>query len=178
MLKIFIQGLKDGEYDVELSSPANKIPDLYPEFFGDIDFKGKMRVFGRRYTVIGRANCKAKLICDLSLNEFEELISTDIKVSFEGLESAGKQKSESIEAEVNQNIIDDDKYLDLSSEIREQLEVSLPMKRIAPEYRDKDFEDIFPEFAAKLPKKGTKKTDGSEIDNRWAPLMNLRQKKS
>ncbi len=179
MLKIFIQGLKDGEYDIEASSPVSKIPDIYPEFFGDIEFTGKMRILGRRYTITGTASCNAKLLCDLTLTEFEENISADIKVSFEAVETAGRHKTETNESDYSQYEIDEDeKYLDLSGEIKEELEVSIPMKRIAPQFRDKAFEDIFPEFSPKAkPSKG-KKIKPEEVDDRWAPLISLKNKKN
>lgn len=179
MLKIFIQGLKDGEYDIEASSPVSKIPEIYPEFFGDVEFSGKMRILGRRYTITGTASCNAKLICDLTLTEFEEKISADIKVSFEAVDTSERQKFEKIEGDYSQYEIDEDeKYLDLSDEIKEELEVSIPMKRIAPQFRDKAFEDIYPEFSSKAqPSKG-KKIKPEDVDDRWAPLISLKNKKN
>lgn len=178
MLKIFIQGLKDGEYDVELSSPVEKIPDIFEEFFGNVEFKGKLRIIGRRYTVTGKASCNIKLTCDLTLSDFNELIETDIKVAFRSVDNNLSHVNDKMEKEINEYFIsDDEKYLDLNKEIREELEVNIPMKRIAPEFRGKTFEDIFPEFSNE--KKETKrKSSPDEIDDRWAPLKNLKLKKN
>ena len=45
------------------------------------------------------------------------------------------------------------------------------MKRIAPEFRDKNFEDIFPQFSGK---KSSKKSKDKEIDDRWSALKNIK----
>ena len=65
-------------------------------------------------------------------------------------------------------INEDDKYLDLSDEVREQLAVRLPLKRIAPWVADKELDEIYPEIAPNLVKKD------SDSDERWAPLKNLK----
>ena len=57
-------------------------------------------------------------------------------------------------------IRDDELFIDLSDEVRQELALSLPMKRIAPEFRDKEWEDIAPEVA-------------TEIDDRWKALKGL-----
>jgi len=48
----------------------------------------------------------------------------------------------------------------------------LPMKRIAPHYRGKSFEDIYPQFSAERPKNAKNK----EIDERWSALKKLKNK--
>ena len=62
--------------------------------------------------------------------------------------------------------------IDITEEIREELAVNLPMKRIAPEFEDKEFEEIFTEYTNKKNPAIADKV--SIIDERWAPLKNLK----
>lgn len=172
MLKIYIQGLKDGTRDVVASSAATDIPDMAEEFFGDVEFSGRLKVLGQRYYVEGNAQCRAKFLCDISLEEFEEEISVPVKMAFHadnemlrhGEKYEGREQRELIIAE-------EEKYLDLTDEIREELTVSLPMKRIAPKYRDKSIDDIYPEFTQA---NTSEDEQNNEIDERWSPLKKLK----
>lgn len=172
MLKVFIQGLKDGVYDVDLSAPVSQIPLIFEEYTGNVTFKGKLRILGKRFAVTGTAECDALLLCDLSLMEYTEKIKVDIKASYLADDTLYALK-DSIDPDSRENIIrEDDKYIDITDDVREELAVSLPMKRVAPEFAGKSFEDIYPEFSAKKENKG--KSKGEEVDDRWAPLKNLK----
>ena len=173
MVKIFIQGLKDGEYQVENLTPVSKIPDMYPEFIGDVAFTGTLKIIGKRYSISGVAKCTARLVCDLSLNEFDQIIEANIKFSCLADNDLYYLRLKEDKEDGEQNIIhEDDKHIDLTSDVREELLVSLPMKRVAPEFRDKDFDEIYPEFSAKKMKKKDKKR--VEVDDRWAVLKNIK----
>lgn len=179
MLKIHIQGLKDGIYDVDIESDARKIPDMFEEFFGIVSFKGQLRILGKRYTITGTASCMAKLLCDLSLQDFEEEIQTEIKTAYRAIENLATHSVDRDETEMNEYFIkDDEKFIDISSEVREELAVHLPMKRIAPEYRGKSFDEIHPELTAGMAPKKKKKLTDEEIDDRWGPLKSLKFKKN
>lgn len=159
-----MQGLKDGEYDIDLDIPVEEVPDLTEEFFGEIHIEGMLRKFAGRFTLVAEAEVQVKLICDRSLKEFIEDIEAVIKLSFKSAE----YKSDSFDENSEEIIFNaDDKYLDITNEVREILTLSLPMKRVAPEYRKKDFSELYPEYSA----------NGTEIneiiDDRWAPLKNL-----
>ena len=179
MLKIYIQGLKDGIYDVDISSPVNQIPEMFDEFFGNVDFKGKLRIIGKRYAVTGTAVCKAKMICDLTLSEFVEEISAEFKASYHAVEHLSAHIVESEKDSLNEHFIkDDDKHLNISDEVAEELAVNLPMKRVAPEFRGKSFEEIYPEYTQPKAEKKKKKLNDEEVDDRWAPLKSLKYKKN
>ena len=172
MLKIYIQGLKDGTREVTASSAVQEVPDLSEEFIGNVEFVGKLKVLGQRYYVEGTARCRARFLCDISLEDFEEDISVPVKKSFHadnemlrhGEQYSGREQREVIIAE-------DEKYLDLTDEIREELMVNLPMKRIAPKYRDKSIDDIYPEFTQA---NTNEDKENNEIDERWSPLKKLK----
>lgn len=173
MLKILVKGIKDGEYDVDISSPVEEIEGFFPEFFGEVRFRGKLRILGKRYTVEGVAECDANLVCDLSLEEYTETISVQITSSFYAnneLYFSLKGISEELRETPEHIIHEDDKYIDISEDVRQELAIHLPMKRIAPKYRGKSFEDIYPQFSADIKPKGKTK----EIDERWSALKKLK----
>lgn len=166
MINLFIQGIKDGEHNVEMDVPVEEVPDMFPEYIGNIHIDGKLRKIGNRYSFVAEADCNAKLICDRSLKEYIEEINVDIKLSFIVSSVNGLQSSPDKEIVINP----DDKNIDISSEVREIFGVSLPMKRVAPEYRNVDFEDLFPEYSAERVQK-----INDSFDERWAPLKKLIQ---
>ena len=83
-----------------------------------------------------------------------------------------EQKKREIKPNEEKALAEDEKYIDITEDIREEMIVHLPMKRIAPEYRGKNFEDIFPQLTGKKMKK--KKNKDQEIDDRWSALKNIK----
>ncbi len=67
---------------------------------------------------------------------------------------------------------EDDEFFDISDDVREQLTVSIPMKRIAPQYRNKTFADLHPEFSAEITE--TISDDEVQIDERWSALKKIK----
>lgn len=176
MLKILIQGLKDGVYEINQVTNANSIPDIFSEFIGDIKLQGQLRKLGNKYTFTGKAECNAILTCDLSLVEFNELIVADINACFIADSSMLKLKDKNTNNYNEYIISEDDKYIDLTNEVREELAVNLPMKRVAPQFRDKNFEELYPMYAAnsKNNNSSNKNKKKSEIDDRWESLRKLK----
>ncbi len=168
MIKIFIQGLEDGLHDVRMTEPISEVPDMYEEYFGEIKIEGGLRKLGGRYNLTGEASCMASLTCDLTLEEFDERITVDLNLAF--IEGDNFEDEDEEEKEYDERVIGaEDKFLDITNDIRELFAVSLPMKKVAPKHRGKDFSDIYPEYSADKDKK-----DEDEIDDRWAPLKNLK----
>ena len=171
MIKIFIQGLKDGKHKVKLNVPVETIPEMSAEFFGDVIIEGVFRKHHNRYAFECSVSCDARLICDLSVKEFEETIIFDYKTSFiKDTNMFFGQQGRELREHEERAVHNDDKYIDITEDIREELILHLPMKRIAPEFRDKNFEDIYPDYANK------KISDKSEqnIDDRWSVLKNIK----
>jgi len=169
MLRIRIQGIKDGKHEIDLQSDVQKIKDMPEEYFGLINVKGLFTKIGKRFTYVGTATCSAKLICDISLEEFTEEISTDFEFSFlanNDLYHLNRAKS-TLETESGDIILlEDEQDIDISEPIRQELLLSLPMKRISPEYRDKSIEEIYPEFVDTNPA-------NVKIDDHWKGLQGL-----
>lgn len=164
MIEINIQGIDDGKREIELVEPVSKIDGIFPEFFDNVKISGELRRIGNRYSFHGQVHCKAKLLCDRSLKEYEEIISDEVKLSF--LADTNLFLINEKESRENNEIIihEEAKSVDITEDIRDILSLALPMKRIAPDLRDKDIEEIYPE-------KHIKKDN--DIDERWAPLKNI-----
>lgn len=164
MINLFIQGIKEGEHDIEMDVPVEEVPEMFPEYFGNIHIEGKLRKIGNRYSFIAEADCMSKLICDRSLKEYNEEISVEIKLSFMAASAGGLEKFHENEIIINP----EDKNIDISYEVREIFGVNLPMKRVAPEYRNVDFKDLYPEYSAE-----SVLNSNDSFDERWAPLKKL-----
>ncbi len=166
MIPIYIQGIRDGEYDIDILVPVEEVENMFPEFFGEIKINGVLRKLGNRYTVKVRAQCYANLICDRTLTNYVELIESEFNCSYLANTELFWQQTK-IEQDDDERLIHEDaKYIDIGNDIREQLAVNLPLKKIAPEYRDKNLEDIYPQYV--------KKEDIEETDSRWEPLKKLK----
>ena len=171
MIKILIHGIKDGIHVIRQEIPVSEIEGICKEFIGNIYIDGKLRKLGNRYSITGRAECTAKLVCDRTLKEFEENIVADIKISFLADDSLFHSNAD-LEAARAENIIirEDNKYIDITQEVREQLAVMLPLKRLAPEFADVEFEQLFPQYS----NKHYSDIQSKEIDERWAPLKKIK----
>lgn len=170
MINIFIKGLKDGVHEVELSEPAEPIECLADEFFGEIDLEGELRVIGNRFSFTGTARCNAELVCDRTLKKFVETIEADISLSYL-IATSGIDMEEVENDEKERVIAKEDKYINITKDVCEELILNIPMKKIAPKVRDKEFEDIYPQYSAK---KKRKDKDESEIDERWKALKDIK----
>lgn len=149
MFRIEIQGLKDGDYPVEMSYPVSVIPDMFPEFIGNIVLSGVLKRFGKQFTFKGKVTGEALLVCDYSLKEYTEKIEKEFKAT--AMTDNLQYKSKDVKSDNEEIIIhEEDKYIDMTDIIREELGVSLPLKRISPEYADKNFEDLFPDYSEKI----------------------------
>lgn len=176
MIKIDIQGMSEGKQEISLSFPVDKIDSIAEEFFGIVHINGELRKISNRYTLKLRISGRANLVCDLSLKEYIEDISTDLQLSFIADSNLYDLKHEN---DLNEDSDDDEilireetKYLDITDRVIEELLVSLPMKRIAPENRNKELKDIYPEYTAD--NESEEEQSNTEIDERWKKLKNIK----
>lgn len=166
MLKISIRTLNDGDNPVELSENSEKTDGIFSEFFGLVEFTGIVKRQSDRYIVKGKASCQANLICDLSNEHFIETIETEINAVYvvdNFLYDKTKDTLDELHGEIYMR--DDDLFIDITEEVKQELAISLPLKRIAPAYRDKKAEDIYPDYvntSSELPE-----------DSRWEALKKL-----
>lgn len=165
MVLIRIQGLRDGRYPIHLVVAAEEVPDMAPEFFGEVILTGTLEKVGRRYTFEGSVRCQARLVCDRSLEEYTEWIEAPVQVAYLAdtelfLLQQGEQRDRTYEVQL---IREDATHIDLSEDVRQELAVHLPMKRVAPQYRDRSFEELYPQYAARP----------EPLEDPWAPLRRL-----
>jgi len=166
MLKISIRTLKDGDNPVELSEKSEKIDGFFGEFFGIVNFTGIVKRQGDRYIVKGMASCQANLICDLSNENFIETIETEINAVYvvnNILFEQNKDTYYELHGEIYMR--DDDLFIDITEEVKQELIISLPLKRIAPAYRDKKIEDLYPQYI--------NTSNEQPEDSRWEALKKL-----
>jgi uncharacterized metal-binding protein YceD (DUF177 family) len=171
MIKIEINGMNDGKYDLSIETPVDKMDCVFEEFFGDVKLIGSIKKISNRFSLTAKAEVKAKMICDRSLKEFVENIETDVKLSFIADTKAYLENKGKINEDLDSDILirEDVKYIDITSEVIELLALQIPMKRIAPEFRDKELDEIFPELSGE-----TFKNEKDVIDDRWSKLKNLK----
>ncbi len=168
VLVIELQGLQAGKQSISIEAPASEIPDMFPEFKGIVTVAGTVEKFENKYILSLQARCVAHLVCDRSSEEYEEEIVVPIAVTFiKNSELYAQQKLEA-DPEPPFYIHDDAKYLDITDYVRQELALHLPMKRVAPWYRDKELEDIFPFLQRQARERE------QQIDERWSVLRKLK----
>lgn len=172
MVELDIMDMKDGKKDLNLEFPTDELSNMQEEFFGNIQLKGIITKIGNRYTFVGNAVCSSKLICDRSLKEFEQIIDSEISMNFLADTNLFMLAGDDKISPNNEIIIHEDtRKIDITDEVLEQLAVALPMKRISPEYEDKEIDEIFPEISDKISKEEKKEND---VDDRWSALKNIK----
>ncbi|MFY8001028.1 MAG: YceD family protein [Candidatus Kapaibacteriota bacterium] len=170
MLIISIKGLVDGKYPVEASADCSEIPYIFEEFVGTISIMGTLRKHGKRYLFDVSAQAPVRLICDISGEEYEETVTTEFSLEYIANTMLANLNADKTDTEPPFYIREDDTTIDLSDEVRQELAISLPMRRIAPQYRTKEFIEIFPAFAEHQPET----TNEGGIDPRWAALQSIK----
>ncbi len=163
MIKIDIHGMTDGEYEINLNTDVSKVECYFEEFFGSIEVNGMIKKVGNRFTLISKASVMAALVCDRSLKNYEEIITSDVKLSFIANTKAFLEETEK---DIDSDIVirEDAQFIDITSEVIELLALNLPMKRIAPEFRDKEITEIFPELSSSQ----------NATDERWSKLKDFK----
>ncbi len=180
MLKIRIHGVSDGKHKISLSSYAENIPDMFPEFFGEILVEGELTKSARRYKFSGTANCKANLICDISATDYTEEITTKIVLALV-VDSTlyFEQKKNIIDYDLEIGLHEDDIFFDISEIVKDELAVSLPMRRISPKYKNRSFSDLYPEYTSTATtitnnNNHNHNNNKSNTDERWNVLKNIK----
>ena len=144
MIEIPIQGMKDGEQHLHLECNAEEVRGAFSEFHGPISVEARIRKVGKRINVELQAQCAALLTCDYSLKEFDENIIAELSINYMiDTELYLRHREEGAEEVYDVHAVhEESKVIDMTSEIIEELAVRLPLKRIAPELRDKNLEDL------------------------------------
>jgi uncharacterized metal-binding protein YceD (DUF177 family) len=164
---VLLRGLEDGRANFDEAIEASQIAGVVSEFQGVIHVEGSVEKIGRRYHVTLSVETVAKLICDRSLEEFDEPISFEIQLEYiVDSELAASQHGTLPERDEVRGIMPDALAIDVTEDVRQELALALPMKRVAPKYRNAELDEIFPDVG---PKSG-------ESEDRWQALKKLKQK--
>lgn len=171
MVLVPIQGMVDGTRTIDLAVTVDEVDGLSSDFVGTVVVEGAISRHGNRFTIAAELRATARLVCDRSLEVYDEamVVDLDLAVVVDTALALQQQGMELADDDVLA-IRDDDKAIDVTDVIRQELVVHLPMRRIAPAYRDKDFDALFPERAST--DDATPSSD--DVDDRWAALKRLR----
>lgn len=172
MITLPIQGMQDGRVPFDITVPASDIPDLSAEFVNDLTIVGTLSRSGRRFTVRADVNTTATLVCDRSLEDFAEPMHVPLDLVFV-VDTAAAIARQGLELDIDDGPIpirDDAKVLDLTDIIRQELVVHLPMRRVAPQYRDADIVTLYAPPQEEQPEQDTPSSDT------WAALRGLQQR--
>jgi uncharacterized metal-binding protein YceD (DUF177 family) len=107
------------------------------------------------------------------LEEFDEDISADLSLSYVidpalAAEQAGNVQD--FDEEVIRGLREEDKRIDITEDVRQVLAVAIPLRHVAPAYRDVPLEQLHPALAPKA-----RADDDEPVDDRWAALKNLKR---
>ena len=162
VLCIFIQGFKDGEYNVDESCYAQDIAEIAEEFIGKVRVRGTLRKLMQRFILEAEIEATAQLVCDVSLEEFEEKVTVPLRATYH------IGASDTVADEHNNVFVisDESKYIELDNVVREELVLGLPLKRIAPYWREHEWQPPINDITIT-------DEDAPSADGRWAVLKNM-----
>lgn len=163
MFKIRVIGLEEGKHNLDIQ--VDNFKQLNGDYvFNNTRFEGELEVLVNKLNIKGLLSADVELICDRSGKDFTERVEREIDFLF-------KFNAKGIE------ILDDDienhlfklegNQLNFNDLMYEELLLALPLKKIAPEYRDVEFDKLFPKYSAKEVKEEKKENSA------WNELKKL-----
>ena len=142
MLLLNVHGLSNGKHFVEISGKADG--EFESEVINsEVFVEGSLRVHNDKLILKGKARTIANLICDLSVEKFQEEIEAEIEII------VMKGMKEEYRSELDENTIfigEEEKIANITEIVLQELLVKIPMKKVAPKYRGKEIEDIYPKL--------------------------------
>ena len=175
MIMLEIVATRDGNHPFSIEADASEILGMPQEFRGAVHAEGVLRKHGHRYSVRANVSATAHLICDRSTEEFEDAISSNMDLEFmvdHDLSVAQQGRVHELDDDEVRGLREEDNAIDISDDVRQVLILALPLKRVAPAYRDKPLEEIFP-MMNDDPQ--DEHESGGLVDERWAALAKLKR---
>lgn len=173
MISIDIIGLQDGSHPIALNVSTTDIPGISPEYVGSVVIDGHLHKIGKRFQLDAEVQATAQLVCDRSLEEYNEPIITELGLDFV-VDSALALKQEGhlddLDDDDVRGLRDDARSLDITDDVRQLLILALPMKRVAPQYRTAELTDIHPVLGS-----DSSESSSDTIDDRWAALKDIKR---
>lgn len=173
MLNIPIQGMRDGLHAVELECRAEDLQSAFEEFVGTVHVRGEIRKAGRRMHLDAVASCMTRLMCDYTTKEFDEEVRASFHCDFLLSTELFNAKKDGEEATDDETVPvhEDEKSIDITDIVQQELVISLPLKRISPEARERALEELVD--ARFLADSDQAHDDRAENDDRWSALKKL-----
>lgn len=156
MFLINIKGLGNGKHKIELN-PQRLENDKFPEISNDIIISGSLDILDERIIFNGKVKTELNLVCDLSLENYNETIDFDFKIN------VVQSSNESDINDLNSITMKDENSFDITDYILQEIAVRIPMKKVSPKHKNKNINDIYPEL--------NKETTPN---NNWEKLKNLK----
>lgn len=166
MLLIPIKYLEEGKNELDVVAKPYEI-ELPKEFGSDIIIGVVVDKFGWQLKISAEVETKLDLVCDYTLEDFKENLKITVNIICKLDNLSIEEKA--IYAELDNFIFykQDDNNIDIGDMIREELLLAIPMKRISPNYRNKDFVELYPEYSAES------SINSEEKPNPFAVLKNM-----
>ncbi len=165
MIEFRIFGLEDGHYDLELEIKTQDMKCILDCFSpGIVRISGSFNLFGEKLGLDVSVSAVAGLLCDFSNEQYSEEISVDLDLMFRLFDDEIVLLDESI-YDRNSYFLKGNK-LDITQIVCDELALSVPMKKVLPKYRGKDFTEIFPEYTKSGSGSGDKRKDLANKENK------------
>lgn len=165
---IKISNLSDGEHEFDFNEPVKEL-ELGEPFYGDIVLKAKLSKLNNQFILKTEFEIHAKLICDRCGTEYDKLLNN----SYQMVYILGKQQEDN-ESNFNVSYLSlNENKIYLDNDVRDYSILAVPMKKLCKE----DCKGLCYKCGQDL-NKGDCDCSGEEVDTRWAPLLNLRNKLS
>lgn len=171
MIDISIVGIRDGHHPFSETVQAREIPGLGPEFQRDVHVEGVLQKQSGRYSVSASVAAVARLMCDRSLEEFDEPLEASFDLEYRvdsALAAEQRGRIAELDDEEVRGLRDDEKAIDITEDVRQVLMLAIPARRVAPAYRDKNLDEIFPSIKGRDAEQPSK-----DVDDRWEALKNI-----
>lgn len=171
MLLVPIKNLDQGKTNISLEARPKDL-ELGEEFIENIYLDGYIDKTSNQLNLKLNITTNLNLICDYSLDNFSEKIEKEVMIicKLDNISSEEKEYYKDFENFIFYKL--DESEIDISDIIREELILTIPMKKISPKYRDKSFEELYPEYSASS--EMNNKMDIEEKANPFAVLKNVK----
>ncbi len=164
---IKISNLNEGIHEFDFEEPIEKI-GLQEPFFGNIELKISLSKIQHQVIIDAVLKAKAELTCDRCGRLYEKLLNNDYKVVY----LFSNDDIESDDLDTVYLPLDTDK-IKLDDDARDYAVLSIPMKSLCKE----DCKGLCYKCGKDL-NEGKCDCHDPEIDERWKPLMELKNKLS
>lgn len=144
MIRLPINGLSNGDHTIAVTVAVEHVESIFPEFVGDVHINGVLSKVGKKIVLDLVACGTARLTCDYSLEIFDEHIEAMFSLAYlQDTELFLRQPNQQQHIEDDPYALrllrEDDTFVDITTDVAEELSVRLPIKRVAPQFRHMTF---------------------------------------